>query len=119
MSRRDKISLALSLPLTLALAGLPPPGGSRPSRTRRDKISLALSLPLTLALAGLLAAALARPVPSAPISDAPTRFEANRALSAARRLAVDYPHRVVGSETSRRAQGWLIRQFMNLDLPVE
>jgi len=87
--------------------------------SRRDKISLALSLPLTLALVGLLAAALARPVPSAPISDAPTRFEANRALSAARRLAVDYPDRVVGSETSRRAQGWLIRQFMNSGLPVE
>src|SRR3990172_4659731 len=87
--------------------------------SRRDKISLALSLPLTLALVGLLAAALARPVPSAPISDAPTRFEANRALIAARRLTVDYPDRVVGSETSRRAQGWLIRQFMNSGLPVE
>jgi len=71
--------------------------------SRQDRKLLALSLPLTLILAGLTTALFAKPVPSYPVDPTPPRFDAALALAAARQLATDYPDRVVGSETGRRA----------------
>ena len=87
--------------------------------SRQDRRLLALSLPVTLILVGATAALFAQSVPSYPVDSALPRFDADRALAAARQLATDYPDRVVGSETGRRARGWLIRRFSEMGLPVE
>lgn len=86
--------------------------------TRRQKLVVALMMPVTLALAALLAAAFAQPIPPVPLAAAPPQFDAARALTDTLTLANDYPDRVVGSQTNTDARRWIIRRFIDLDLPV-
>lgn len=86
--------------------------------TRRQKLVVALMMPVTLALAALLAAAFAQPIPPVALNAAPPQFDAARALTDTLTLANDYPDRVVGSQTNTDARRWIIRRFIDLDLPV-
>jgi hypothetical protein len=86
--------------------------------TRRQKLVVALMMPVTLALAAMLAAAFAQPIPPVVLSAAPPQFDAARALADTLTLVNDYPDRVVGSQTNTDARRWIIRRFIELDLPV-
>jgi len=86
--------------------------------TRRQKLVVALMMPVTLALAAMLAAAFAQPIPPVTLSAAPPQFDAARALTDTLTLVNDYPDRVVGSQTNTDARRWIIRRFIELDLPV-
>ncbi len=86
--------------------------------TRRQKLVVALMMPVTLALAALLAAAFAQPIPPVALNAAPPQFDAARALTDTLTLVNDYPDRVVGSQINTDARRWIIRRFIDLDLPV-
>ena len=86
--------------------------------TRRQKLVVALMMPVTLALAALLAAAFAQPIPPVALDAAPPQFDAARALTDTLTLVNNYPDRVVGSQTNTDARRWIIRRFIDLDLPV-
>jgi hypothetical protein len=86
--------------------------------TRRQKLVVALMMPVTLALAAMLAAVFAQPIPPVTLSAAPPQFDATRALTDTLTLVNDYPDRVVGSQTNTDARRWIIRRFIELDLPV-
>jgi len=83
------------------------------------KQTLILTMTVSLALAVLLIALCAQPIPAAPLNLPPPQFEADRALADATQLAQDFPDRVVGSATGKRAHDWLAARFAELGLQTE